>query len=218
LATSIVLYGVESSFSPEFVESARRASVIIAGAIIAGEPEWDMEGLPVEPAHHLDVALRTIEFVIPWVTPGIRFRRWQQACAAGLAQFGSLIDPTAVMANSVRLGAGAYVNCASSIGACVTIGDGALLNRQASIGHHSVLGRFVSVGPGATVASNCRVGNGVMLGAAAVLAPDVSIGDNAVIAVGAVVAKDVPANCIVAGNPARIVRREIAGYKDVAVV
>ena len=91
MATSIVLYGVESSFSPEFVESARRASVIIAGAIIAGEPEWDMEGLPVEPAHHLDVALRTIEFVIPWVTPGIRFRRWQQACP--LSGIGQEQDP-----------------------------------------------------------------------------------------------------------------------------
>lgn len=34
----------------------------------------------------------------------------------------------------------------------------------------------------------------------------VKIGDNVVVAAGAVVVKDVPANCVVAGVPAKVVR------------
>ncbi len=37
----------------------------------------------------------------------------------------------------------------------------------------------------------------------------VTIGDEVIVGSGAIVTKDVPSNCIVAGNPARIIRRNI---------
>jgi maltose O-acetyltransferase len=37
--------------------------------------------------------------------------------------------------------------------------------------------------------------------------PGVTIGENALVAAGAVVNRDVPARTVVAGNPARVVRR-----------
>jgi maltose O-acetyltransferase len=40
-----------------------------------------------------------------------------------------------------------------------------------------------------------------------VILPGVSIGDRCVVAAGAIVTKDVPDDVVVAGNPARIVRR-----------
>jgi acetyltransferase-like isoleucine patch superfamily enzyme len=44
------------------------------------------------------------------------------------------------------------------------------------------------------------------IGAAATILPGVTIGENAVVAAGAVVSKDVPANTIVGGVPARIIK------------
>jgi acetyltransferase-like isoleucine patch superfamily enzyme len=50
------------------------------------------------------------------------------------------------------------------------------------------------------------VGDGAWIGGGAIVLDGVRIGRNAVVAAGAVVTKDVPAYCVAAGNPARIVR------------
>ena len=51
------------------------------------------------------------------------------------------------------------------------------------------------------------IGDDVWIGANAVVLPNVSIGRHCVIAAGAVVTKDVPDGCVVAGIPAKIIKR-----------
>ena len=51
------------------------------------------------------------------------------------------------------------------------------------------------------------IGDDVWIGGHAVINPGVTIGSNVVVASGAVVVKDVPSNCVVGGNPARIIKR-----------
>ena len=53
-----------------------------------------------------------------------------------------------------------------------------------------------------------RIGNRVWIGSNAVITKGVTIGDGAIVAAGAVVTKDVPANTIVGGVPARIIRQQ----------
>ena len=53
----------------------------------------------------------------------------------------------------------------------------------------------------------------VWVGAGAVILPDVTVGENSVVGAGAVVTKDVPANMVVAGNPAKVIRK-IAGERE----
>lgn len=52
-----------------------------------------------------------------------------------------------------------------------------------------------------------RIGNNVWIAPRCTILKGVTIGDNAVVATGSVVTKDVPANTLVAGVPARVVRR-----------
>lgn len=52
-----------------------------------------------------------------------------------------------------------------------------------------------------------KIGNNVSLGANVTIVGHVHIGDNVVVGAGAVVVKDVPSNCVVAGNPAKIIKQ-----------
>ncbi len=53
------------------------------------------------------------------------------------------------------------------------------------------------------------IGNNVWIGTNSIILKGVTIGDGAVIGAGSVVTKDVPANCLVAGNPAKVIRNNI---------
>ena len=50
------------------------------------------------------------------------------------------------------------------------------------------------------------IGDNVSLGATVTIIGNVKIGNNVTIGAGSVVVKDVPNNCVVAGNPAKIIK------------
>lgn len=50
------------------------------------------------------------------------------------------------------------------------------------------------------------IGDNVSIGANATIIGDITIGNNVIIGAGSVVVKDVPDNCVVAGNPAKIIK------------
>lgn len=62
---------------------------------------------------------------------------------------------------------------------------------------------------------------GASIGSGSTILSDVVIGDNAIVGAGSVVTRDVPANSIVAGNPARVLRSlavEAGGGNDALYV
>lgn len=55
-----------------------------------------------------------------------------------------------------------------------------------------------------------RIGKNCFVGARSIVLPGVQVGDGAIIGAGSVVVRDVPPYCIVAGNPAKVLREGIA--------
>lgn len=51
------------------------------------------------------------------------------------------------------------------------------------------------------------IGHNVWIGGSVTILPGVTIGDNVTVGAGSVVTKDVDSDCVVAGNPARVIRR-----------
>lgn len=94
------------------------------------------------------------------------------------------------------------------LGAPIHIGD------QVAIGHDVLFmtgSHQINHAPdkrraGPWYAEPITVGDRVWLGARCNILPGVHIGAGAVVAAGATVTKDVPANCIVAGVPAKVIR------------
>ena len=68
---------------------------------------------------------------------------------------------------------------------------------------HDVHNRIMPIGKTAPIILE----RGAWIGDSAIICKGVRIGENSVVGAGAVVTKDVPPNVVVAGNPARIVKR-----------
>ncbi len=88
----------------------------------------------------------------------------------------------------------------------VTIGDDVLIGPRVTIACATHPLNAKERRSGVELAFPVSIGNTVWIGAGVSIMPGVTIGDNAVIAAGAVVTKDVPANCLVGGVPATVIK------------
>lgn len=108
---------------------------------------------------------------------------------------------------NIHIGKFVFINagCSFQDQGGITIGDGCLLGHNtviATLNHDENPARRNDLIPAPVV-----IGNRVWIGSNATILPGVTIGDNAIVAAGAVVTKDVPPDTVVAGVPARILRK-----------
>jgi len=109
--------------------------------------------------------------------------------------------------NGVFVGLDCYLDC--QFPELIEIADDVTISFRATIVVHDDARRLDRIEPGAndgTVAP-VRLRRGCYLGAGCLVLPGVTVGERAVVAAGAVVTRDVEPETIVAGVPARPIRR-----------
>lgn len=112
---------------------------------------------------------------------------------------------------AVKIGNGVEVGANNNI-ACGTCGDTILedyvkLDALIHIGHDSHLKKNVEVTAGVTISGFVEIGENAYFGVGSAIRNRIEIGDNAIIGMGSTVTKSVDANVTVAGNPARLFKK-----------
>jgi acetyltransferase-like isoleucine patch superfamily enzyme len=120
-----------------------------------------------------------------------------------------------------RIGHNVSIGTLSVIEHHVDIADHVRIHTQVFIPEYSILEEGCWIGPN-VVFTNAKyplspgvkdnlvgpvIRKGAKIGANATLLPGVVIGEHALVGAGAVVVRDVPAEAVVAGNPARVIRQ-----------
>lgn len=121
----------------------------------------------------------------------VRLSVWSDQQLNGQIQFGDygIVCPGVRVSSASKIQIGD--NCMLASGVYITDSDWHDIYNRAAFGKTNPI----------EIAAN------VWIGDSAIVCKGVSIGENSIIGAGAVVVNSIPANCIAAGNPAKVVKR-----------
>lgn len=111
--------------------------------------------------------------------------------AKHLSSFGSNINSGAIFETSPSLPHGPNL---------------IFVSHQAKIGKNCVIYQGVTIGEKFDAGPAPMIGDNVVIYPHSIIIGDIKIGNNVKIGAGSIATKDVPDNCIVAGNPAQIIK------------
>jgi len=125
------------------------------------------------------------------------------------------IEPGAYIRDKATIGDNAVIMMGAVINIGAKIGEGTMVDMNAVVGGRVEVGKMCHIGAGAVLAGVIEppsaqpvvVGDDALIGANAVVLEGVQIGEGAVVAAGSVVTENVPPFCVVAGAPAKVIKR-----------
>ena len=126
------------------------------------------------------------------------------------------IEPGAITREQVQIGDNAVIMMGAVINIGAVIGEGTMIDMGAVLGGRAMVGKRCHIGAGAVLAGVVEppsatpvvVEDNVLIGANAVVIEGVRIGEGSVVAAGSVVIEDVAPGMVVAGVPARVVKKK----------
>jgi 2,3,4,5-tetrahydropyridine-2,6-dicarboxylate N-acetyltransferase len=125
------------------------------------------------------------------------------------------IEPGAVIRDQVEIGNNAVIMMGAMINIGSVVGEGTRIDMNVVLGGRATVGKNCHIGAGSVLAgvieppsaSPVIIEDDVVIGANAVVLEGVKVGKGSVVAAGAIVTEDVPEYTLVAGTPARVLKK-----------
>src|SRR5688572_8539906 len=107
---SVVLWGIESSFASELVETIEALNLALVAGVIMDEPLWNLRGVPVV-LHLKDITARltALPAAIAYITPAKRRKLMDKLAGLGVQRYAQLIDLRAHKSHSALTEQGLYM-------------------------------------------------------------------------------------------------------------
>lgn len=121
-------------------------------------------------------------------------------------KFATLVDPSVLYSNSVKIGEGAIVCAGTIITVNMNIGDHVIVNLDCTIGHDAVIDDFVTIYPSVNVSGNVLIGECSELGTGTQIIQGKKVISNTIIGAGAIVVKDCIESGTYVGSPAKKIK------------
>lgn len=121
-------------------------------------------------------------------------------------KFATLVDPSVLYSNSVKIGEGAIVCAGTIITVDVNIGNHVIVNLDCTIGHDAVIDNFVTIYPSVNVSGNVLIGECSELGTGTQIIQGKKVISNTIIGAGAIVVKDCIESGTYVGSPAKKIK------------
>lgn len=116
------------------------------------------------------------------------------------------IHPSAVVADTVKIGVGTVVMAGAIINSDAVIGNHCIINTGVTVDHDNVVEDYVHISPGAHLAGNVKVGEHSWVCIGASVINDVTICRDVIVGAGATVVKDISESGTYVSTPARRIK------------
>ncbi|MFW1945797.1 acetyltransferase [Acinetobacter guillouiae] len=203
----IVIVGA-GGFGKEVAWMAKRCGREVKGFLDGTPEKQNTKVMGIDVLGPIESAEQYVncEFLIAIGNPRSRKKIVENFFNGEQFKFATLIDPHAVVGESVSIAEGAMICAGSILTVDIEVGKHAIININCTIGHDVKIKDYVTIAPNASVSGNIELGNYSEIGTNATLREKLIIKDGAMIGMGAVLTKDVSENHIVVGNPAKLLK------------
>ena len=158
-------------------------------------------------AEQLDDPNHSLEYIIGFADYELRLKCEKAVESAGGFSAATIINPSAYVARSARIGKGCYIAANATVSSQSVLADHTIINYNVSVGHDAVIGRHTSINPGARISGNVKIGEGCLVGANAFIFQNIEIGNENMIDAMTYIRRSLPEKMISFSRTTKTMKR-----------
>jgi len=122
-------------------------------------------------------------------------------------RYATIVHHTSIVSKHATIGPGSVILPLVTVMANAEVGSHTFIASKANVGHDSRVGDYASISVLTVVAGNVTIEEGAYVGMGVSIRGGITVGKWSIVGMGSVVTSDVPAYHVVAGVPARVIKK-----------